>query len=126
RRRIFDQDFGELRWHKTGKTRPIFLDGNQRGCKKIMVLYTTPSNGGKAEKTNWVVHQYHIGREEDEKDGEFVVSKIFYQQQQPVKSGKKDDQDVPETSEASIARVVDPVTPNFVTPELPCNKKQCS
>ncbi|GAU23519.1 hypothetical protein TSUD_39980 [Trifolium subterraneum] len=127
RRRLFDQDFGELRWHKTGKTRRIFLDGIQKGCKKIMVLYTTPSNGEKAEKTNWIVHQYHLGREEDEKEGEYVVSKIFYQQQQPVKLGKKDDKDVPETSgEASIARVVDPVTPNFVTPELPCDKKQCS
>ncbi|CAJ2629499.1 unnamed protein product [Trifolium pratense] len=124
RRRIFDQDLGELRWHKTGKTRPIFLNGIQRGSKKIMVLYTIPSNGGKAEKTNWIVHQYHIGREEDEKNGEYVVSKIFYQQQQPVKLGKKDGQDVPETS--GEARVVDPVTPNFVTPELPCNKKQCS
>jgi hypothetical protein len=84
----------------------------------------TPTDGGNAEKTNWVVHQYHIGREEDEKEGEYVISKIFYQQQ--VKLGKKNDQDVPETSEASIARVVDPVTPNFVTPELHCNKKQCS
>jgi hypothetical protein len=84
----------------------------------------TPTNGGNAEKTNWVVHQYHIGREEDEKEGEYVISKIFYQQQ--VKLGKKNDQDVPENSEASIARVVDPVTPNFVTPELHCNKKQCS
>ncbi|WJX20255.1 hypothetical protein P8452_09830 [Trifolium repens] len=124
RRRLFVQDFGDLRWHKTGKTRPIFVDGIQRGCKKIMVLYMTPTDGGNAEKTNWVVHQYHIGREEDEKEGEYVISKIFYQQQ--VKLGKKNDQDVPETSEASIARVVDPVTPNFVTPELHCNKKQCS
>jgi hypothetical protein len=49
RQRIFDQDFGDLRWHKTGKTRPIFLAEIQRGYKKIMVLYMTPSNGGKTE-----------------------------------------------------------------------------
>lgn len=38
--------------------------------------------GKKPEKTNWVMHQYHLGTGEDEKDGEYVVSKIFYQQQQ--------------------------------------------
>jgi hypothetical protein len=37
--------------------------------------------GGKQEKTNWVMHQYHVGTGEDEKDAEFVVSKLFYQQQ---------------------------------------------
>jgi hypothetical protein len=43
-------------------------------------MYASDVKGGKQEKTNWVMHQYHVGTEEDEKDGEFVVSKLFYQQ----------------------------------------------
>jgi hypothetical protein len=124
RRKICGQDFGDGRWHKTGRTKPILLNGLQKGCKKIMVLYMTPESGGKAEKTNWVMHQYHLGTEEDEKDGEYVISKVFYQQQQ-AKLGEKDDQNVPETSEATVIKV-DPVTPNSVTPEPPRNEKQCS
>lgn len=125
RRKICGQDFGDVRWHKTGRTKPILLNGLQKGCKKIMVLYMTPESGGKAEKTNWVMHQYHLGTEEDEKDGEYVISKVFYQQQQQAKLGEKDDQNVPETSEATVIKV-DPVTPNSVTPEPPRNEKQCS
>lgn len=89
-----------------------------------MVLYMTLESGGKAEKTNWVMHQYHLGRQEDEKDGEYVISKVFYQQQQ-AKLGEKDDQNVPETTEATVVKV-DPVTPNSVTPEPPRNEKHCS
>lgn len=37
--------------------------------------------GEKPKKTNWVMHQYHLGTGEDEMDGEYVVSKIFYQKQ---------------------------------------------
>jgi hypothetical protein len=62
-RKIFNQDFDDFCSHKTGKTRHIFLDEIQIGCKKIMLLYLTPLNRGKAPKINWVVHQYHIGRE---------------------------------------------------------------
>lgn len=69
-----------VRWHTTGKTKPVMLNGVQRGFKKIMVLYKSARNGSKPEKLNWVLHQYHLGTEEDEK-GEFVVSKITYQQQ---------------------------------------------
>ncbi|KAJ1389464.1 NAC domain [Sesbania bispinosa] len=124
RRKINDQDFGDVRWHKTGKTKPVILNGVQRGCKKIMVLYMSNPRGGKAEKTNWVMHQYHLGTEEDEKDGEYVISKVSYQQAQ-VRSGDKDDQDVPEATEATIVKV-DPVTPKSVTPEPPCNEMQYS
>ncbi|XP_020577921.1 SUPPRESSOR OF GAMMA RESPONSE 1-like [Phalaenopsis equestris] len=81
RRKINTNDHGDVRWHKTGKTKPVLLDGEHLGCKKIMVLYVSATKGGKAEKTNWVMHQYHLGIGEDEKNGEFVVSKIFYQQQ---------------------------------------------
>ncbi|XP_038889653.1 NAC domain-containing protein 75-like isoform X1 [Benincasa hispida] len=72
---------GETRWHKTGKTRPVMVNGRQKGCKKILVLYTNFGKNRKPEKTNWVMHQYHLGQHEEEKEGELVVSKIFYQTQ---------------------------------------------
>ncbi|XP_008243167.1 PREDICTED: NAC domain-containing protein 8 [Prunus mume] len=116
RRKIHDGD-GDVRWHKTGRTKPVMLDGVQRGCKKIMVLYMSTVGGGKPKKTNWVMHQYHLGTEEDEKDGEYVISKIYYQQQQ-VKQADKTDQDLPENFDLVITKV-DPVTPKSVTPEPP-------
>nr|GLL20626.1 NAC domain-containing protein 102 [Ipomoea trifida] len=76
-----DLQGGETRWHKTGKTRPVMLNGKQKGCKKILVLYTNFGKNRKPEKTNWVMHQYHLGQHEEEKEGELVVSKIFYQTQ---------------------------------------------
>ena len=72
---------GETRWHKTGKTRPVLVAGRVRGYKKILVLYTNYGKQKKPEKTNWVMHQYHLGSDEEEKDGELVVSKVFYQTQ---------------------------------------------
>ncbi|XP_004513071.1 NAC domain-containing protein 75 [Cicer arietinum] len=75
------QQGGETRWHKTGKTRPVMVNGKQKGCKKILVLYTNFGKNRKPEKTNWVMHQYHLGQHEEEKEGELVVSKIFYQTQ---------------------------------------------
>lgn len=117
RRKIQGDDFGDVRWHKTGRTKPVIMDGVQRGCKKIMVLYVSTVRGGKAEKTNWVMHQYHLGTGEDERDGEYVISKIFYQQQQANK-GEKPEEDLSENIDAMIAKV-DPVTPKSVTPEPP-------
>ncbi|XAR67075.1 hypothetical protein NMG60_11013504 [Bertholletia excelsa] len=76
-----DLQGGETRWHKTGKTRPVMVNGRQKGCKKILVLYTNFGKNRKPEKTNWVMHQYHLGMNEEEKEGELVVSKIFYQTQ---------------------------------------------
>ncbi|XP_068648824.1 NAC domain-containing protein 75-like [Aristolochia californica] len=76
-----DLQGGETRWHKTGKTRPVMVNGKQKGCKKILVLYTNYGKHRKPEKTNWVMHQYHLGQHEEEKEGELVVSKIFYQTQ---------------------------------------------
>jgi hypothetical protein len=75
------QQRSETRWHKTGKTRPVVVAGRQRGCKKILVLYTNFGKHRKPQKTNWVMHQYHLGEAEEERDGELVVSKIFYQTQ---------------------------------------------
>ncbi|KAL6614759.1 hypothetical protein ACP70R_037029 [Stipagrostis hirtigluma subsp. patula] len=76
-----DEQGGETRWHKTGKTRPVFSNGRLKGYKKILVLYTNYGKQRKPEKTNWVMHQYHLGSDEEEKDGELVVSKVFYQTQ---------------------------------------------
>eukprot|EP01018_Ginkgo_biloba_P016046 Gb_01127 [translate_table: standard] len=76
-----DEQGGETRWHKTGKTRPVLINGKQKGCKKILVLYTNFGKHRKPEKTNWVMHQYHLGSQEEEKEGELVVSKVFYQTQ---------------------------------------------
>ncbi|PKA50186.1 NAC domain-containing protein 8 [Apostasia shenzhenica] len=72
---------GETRWHKTGKTRPVVVSGDVKGYKKILVLYTNYGKQRKPEKTHWVMHQYHLGSDEEEKDGEFVVSKVFFQTQ---------------------------------------------
>ncbi|KAH9623502.1 hypothetical protein KSS87_007092 [Heliosperma pusillum] len=76
-----DEDGSETRWHKTGKTRPVLISGKVRGYKKILVLYTNYGKQRKPQKTSWVMHQYHLGIDEEEKDGELVVSKVFYQTQ---------------------------------------------
>ncbi|KAL2496831.1 NAC domain-containing protein 73 [Forsythia ovata] len=82
RRKVHTEvDGRETRWHKTGKTRPILVQGKVKGYKKILVLYTNYGKQKKPEKTNWVMHQYHLGNNEDEKEGELIVSKVFYQTQ---------------------------------------------
>ena len=100
----------------------MIFDGVQRGCKKIMVLYMSMERGGKAEKTNWVMHQYHLGTAEEEQDGEYVISKIFYQQQQQqVKQVEKIDQDFPETTDPVTVKA-GPVTPD----PPPHTERRCS
>uniref|UniRef100_A0A0D9WJQ2 NAC domain-containing protein n=1 Tax=Leersia perrieri TaxID=77586 RepID=A0A0D9WJQ2_9ORYZ len=85
RRKVHSDDVdgsgGETRWHKTGKTRPVMSSGRPMGYKKILVLYTNYGKQRKPEKTNWVMHQYHLGSDEEERDGELVVSKVFFQTQ---------------------------------------------
>ncbi|KAJ7947026.1 NAC domain containing protein, partial [Quillaja saponaria] len=76
-----DDEASETRWHKTGKTRPVIVSGSVKGFKKILVLYTNYGRQRKPEKTSWVIHQYHLGSNEEEKDGELVASKVFYQTQ---------------------------------------------
>jgi hypothetical protein len=71
-----NEDVGEAHWHKTGKTHPVIVGGRQKGCKKILVLHNIKQ--GMREKTNWVMHQYHLGMSEEENDGELVLSKVFY------------------------------------------------
>ncbi|KAJ6850170.1 SUPPRESSOR OF GAMMA RESPONSE 1-like [Iris pallida] len=109
-----------VRWHKTGKTKPVMENGVQKGWKKIMVLYRSLKKGCKADKANWVMHQYHLGIEEEEKDGELVVSKIFYQQNQKHvdKIGNERDEE-----ECHVLPVVVPRTPKTNTP-LPPRPKE--
>ncbi|KAF7822955.1 NAC domain-containing protein 73-like [Senna tora] len=76
-----EEDGSETRWHKTGKTRGVYTSGNLVGYKKILVLYTNYGKHRKPEKTSWVMHQYHLGFNEEEKEGELVLSKVFYQTQ---------------------------------------------
>lgn len=119
RRKIHDENNlmkEHVRWHKTGKTKVVMENGFQKGCKKVMVLYQTIKKGSKQEKTNWVMHQYHLGPDEDEKEGEYVVSKILYQQQkQSVKANDSSDNE-----EASVgANQTGPTTPKTVTPNPP-------
>ncbi|CAA3002442.1 NAC domain-containing 8 isoform X1 [Olea europaea subsp. europaea] len=116
RRKVHGDNFGDVRWHKTGRTKPVLLDGVQKGCKKIMVLYASPIRGGKPEKTNWVMHQYHLGIAEDESNREYVISKVFYQQQQQHIKESEKNEEVGEGVDAMIAKV-DPITPMSVTPE---------
>ena len=88
----------------------------QKGCKKIMVLYKSSKKGTKPDKSNWVMHQYHLGTEENEKEGEFVVSRILYQQQK--QSEINDDNLVVEDSDVKTLRT-SPRTPNANPPNPP-------
>ncbi|XP_072957511.1 SUPPRESSOR OF GAMMA RESPONSE 1 isoform X1 [Typha angustifolia] len=110
-----------VRWHKTGKTKPIIENGVQKGWKKIMVLYKSSKRGSKPGKANWVMHQYHLGTEEDEKDGELVVSKIFYQLQ--TKPTDMFDMDPGNAETDMFAVRIGPTTPKTNTPEPPRPKK---
>lgn len=105
-----------VRWHKTGKTKPVMNCGVLKGWKKIMVLYRSVKGGCKPDKANWVMHQYHLGIHEEENDGELVVSKIFYQQNfKQVHEGDADQC----TDDMDVFTVgAGPRTPKTVAPEL--------
>ncbi|KAG6659574.1 SUPPRESSOR OF GAMMA RESPONSE 1-like isoform X1 [Carya illinoinensis] len=105
-----------VRWHKTGKTKPVMENGVQKGCKKIMVLYKGSKKGSKPGKFNWVMHQYHLGTEEEEKEGEFVVSKILYQQ--PKQTDNNDGSPVVQDSEIMTLQN-SPRTPKANPPHPP-------
>ncbi|XP_073047360.1 SUPPRESSOR OF GAMMA RESPONSE 1-like isoform X2 [Primulina eburnea] len=110
-----------VRWHKTGKTRPVIENVVLKGFKKILVLYGTSEKGSKPGKCDWIMHQYHIGGEEDEKEGEYVVSKIFYQQQKKTGNIEKTYL-VIEESDLGTVQVV-PRTPNIRAPHPPRPQK---
>ncbi|CAL5016366.1 unnamed protein product [Urochloa decumbens] len=110
-----------IRWHKTGASKPIYDEnGVLKGWKKILVLY---KGSKKGDRDNWVMYQYHLGANKDEEDGEFVISKLFYQ------LSKKNDMpasnDVVVESEASVAKI-DPTTPKTDPPQRrPLNNSPC-
>ncbi|KVI02443.1 No apical meristem (NAM) protein [Cynara cardunculus var. scolymus] len=107
----------DVRWHKTGKTKAIFKNVVHIGYKKIMVLYQTSVEGSKPSKINWVMHQYHLGTDEDEKDGEYVVSKIFYhtKKQSPDKGSRVVELDASTT----VTSPATPATPKADAPDPP-------
>lgn len=93
-------------------------DGVHKGFKKIMVLYIRSKKGTKPYKTNWVMHQYHLGSEV-EKDGEYVVSKIFYQQH---KQNEKNEENTM-VEDSNVAAQAGPRTPKPNPPTRPCTAK---
>ncbi|KAI6671324.1 hypothetical protein NL676_006209 [Syzygium grande] len=104
RRKIHDQhnlNGEDVRWHKTGNTKPVAIDGVHEGWQKIMVLYKSSKKGSKPIKSNWVMHQYHLGADKEEKDGEYVVSKIFYQQPKETDKNNKNDEENDENMKSS-------------------------
>ncbi|CAL5026872.1 unnamed protein product [Urochloa decumbens] len=114
-----------IRWHKTGASKPIYDEnGVLKGWKKILVLY---KGSKKGDRDNWVMHQYHLGSNKDEEDGEFVVSKLFYQLSK--KNGMPESNDIVVESEASAAKI-DPTTPKIDPPQArllnnsPCYTEQ--
>ncbi|KAF2308447.1 hypothetical protein GH714_009691 [Hevea brasiliensis] len=109
-----------VRWHKTGKTKSVMENGVQKGCKKIMVLYKSSKKGSKPDKSNWVMHQYHLGTDEDEKEGEYVVSKIFYQ---PQKQTDMNDDGLTIEDSDILAPHTSPRTPITNPPNPPRPKK---
>ncbi|XP_057464552.1 SUPPRESSOR OF GAMMA RESPONSE 1-like [Actinidia eriantha] len=106
----------DVRWHKTGKTKTVVENGVQKGYKKFMVLYSIPKKGSKPDKSNWVMHQYHLGIDEDEQEGQYVVSKILYQQQK-----QSDNNAICQVVEDSDMRLIQtsPRTPRTNTPIPP-------
>lgn len=95
-------------------------NGVRIGWKKILVLYRSLMKS-KPDKANWVMHQYHLGVDEEERAGELVVSKIFYQQ-----NGKQIDKSDAEQVINSDASTIGtgPRTPRTATPEPPRPDKQ--
>ncbi|XP_073040970.1 SUPPRESSOR OF GAMMA RESPONSE 1-like [Primulina eburnea] len=118
RRRINGQEStikAHVRWHKTGKTKPVMDNLVLKGFKKIMVLYAPSKKGSKPDKCNWVMHQYHLGANEDEQ-GEYVVSIIFYQPQKETEYNETPI--VKEESDLGLAKAI-PKTPKMSTPDPP-------
>lgn len=114
------------RWHKTGKTKPIMENGIQKGWKKIMVLYKSAQRGCRADhKANWVMHQYHLGTkdEEEEKDGQMVVSKIFYQLGKEKEKFESESVEGEDDNITVHATTVSPRTPMPKAPQPPHQKK---
>lgn len=92
------------------------VNGVQIGYKKILVLYANSKKGSQPDKCNWVMHQYHLGTDEDEKGGQYVVSKIFFQPRK--ESDKNETSLVIEGPDLGSGDVI-PSTPRTNTPYPP-------
>ena len=64
-------------WHNTGNTLPVMVNGRQMGSKKVLVLHT--NKYFDQQRTNWVLHWYHLEDLVQETGRELVLCKIFYQ-----------------------------------------------
>jgi hypothetical protein len=73
-------------WHKTGNTMPVMVNGRQSGSKKVLVLHT--NKHFDQQRTDWVMHHYHLGDLEQEKEREPVVCKIYYQTKMRARTKK--------------------------------------
>jgi hypothetical protein len=124
RRRISSRDQTtsdeHVRWHKTGRSRPIYDNGVMKGWKKILVLYKGSQTGGKPDKDDWVMHQYHLGVDEKEKVGELLVSKILYQSK--TKQVDRSEAEMINEEYTAFAASICPKTPKTKTPQ-PCRPK---
>jgi hypothetical protein len=98
-----------ITWHQTGKSKAILDNGVIKGWKKILVLQKCYK--GKKVRTNWTMHQCHLGSEVGEKDGELVVSRVFWQ----VKNNTE--KYAPDVASGSTAVEIDPTTPNMHPPQ---------
>ena len=58
----------------------------RRAAKKVLVLHT--NKNFDQQRTNWVMHQYHLGDLEQEKERELDLCKIFYQTNTRARSKK--------------------------------------
>ena len=63
--------------HKTGNTLPVVVNGQQTGSKNVLVLHT--NKNFDQQRTNRVMHRYHLGDMEQEKERELIFCKIFYE-----------------------------------------------
>ncbi|XP_010916183.1 uncharacterized protein [Elaeis guineensis] len=113
---VHNDDSEDIFWQKVGKTRPVIVDGSHQGGKKIMVLYASMKKGKKPEKSNWVMHQYHLGTGNG-KERELVVSKIFYENAQGLS---------PETVKAIVAEAETLIVAKLTTGyhETKCNENR--
>ena len=75
--------------HDVAQDRQYIAGDGQRptdGQQKVLVLHT--NKNFDQQRTNWVMHQYHLGDLEQEKEWELVLCKIFYQTNTRARSKK--------------------------------------
>ena len=88
-----------------------------KGGRRYWFSTKLRKKGGKPDKADWVMHQYHLGVEEKEKVGELVVSKILYQLK--TKQADKPEMEIGNEESDAFTSRVSPKTPKTKTPQ-PC------